>query len=70
MKKNTRYEYQVLEFDVEDESLEKKINNIALTGFRLISVTPTLSRIEDGIGKTKGYDRILAAQYIFEKPIE
>jgi len=70
MKKILGCEYQILELDIEDEGLQKKINSIARSGYKLVSVTPILIRKEEGIGKAKRYDKVLSAQYIFERLAE
>jgi len=65
--KNIRYEYKVIDVDLVDA--EVKINHLANPNWKLVSVTPTLVRIEKGPGKEVGYEKTLSAQYIFERPL-
>ena len=68
---HTLYEYHILELEVEDlDKLNEEVHDMASSGYRLISVTPMLVRIEKAQGKEKGYNRSLTAQYVFERPRE
>jgi DUF1365 family protein len=68
---HTLFEYHILELDVDNlDEVNEKVHQMATSGYRLISVTPMLVRIEQGHGKEKGYNRTISAQYVFERPRE
>ena len=68
---HTLHKYHIVELDVDDlDKVNEKVNQMASSGYRLISVTPMIVRIEQNHGKEKGYNRTITAQYVFERPKE